>query len=82
MGHIGDSSSDTAQVAMGYSPPPEKPASGQPWSYPVDAVFIRRFGSLSDSMLAGIETMNTARTVNPTVCHQSVSLFVHSSSNE
>ena len=47
MGHIGDSSSDTAQVAMGYSPPPDKPASGQPWSYPVDAVFIRRFESLS-----------------------------------
>ena len=42
MGHIGDSSSDTAQVAMGYSPAPEKPPEGQSWNYPLHAVFIRR----------------------------------------
>ena len=40
--HIGESSSDTAQVAMGYLPSVDKPADGKPWTYPLEAVFIRR----------------------------------------
>ena len=42
MCHIGDNLPDTAQVAMGYSPAPEKPSEGQSWDYPIDAVFIQR----------------------------------------
>ena len=42
VGHMGDSSSDTAHIAMGYSLPPVKPTEGQPWTYPQDTCLIRR----------------------------------------
>ncbi len=40
--HLGDGSSDTAHIAMGYCPNPEKPPEGQSWSYPSEACLIRR----------------------------------------
>lgn len=41
--HLGDSSSDAAHIAMGYSPSPQKPAESQPWAYPQDTCLIRRY---------------------------------------
>ena len=40
--HLGESSSDAAHIAMGYSPDPQKPPEGQPWAYPTEAVLMRR----------------------------------------
>ena len=40
--HLGDSSSDAAHIAMGYSPEPQKPANDQPWAYPQETCLIRR----------------------------------------
>ena len=41
--HLGESSSDVAHIAMGYSPDPQKPPEGQPWAYPTEAVLLRRY---------------------------------------
>lgn len=43
--HLGESSTDAAHIAMGYSPEPQKPPEGQPWAYPTEAVLIRRYFS-------------------------------------
>ena len=43
--HLGESSSDAAHIAMGYSPDPQKPPEGQPWAYPTEAVLMRRYAS-------------------------------------
>lgn len=41
--HLGESSTDAAHIAMGYSPEPQKPPEGQPWSYPTETVLLRRY---------------------------------------
>ena len=59
--HIGDSSSDTSHVAMGYSPSPPPPTEGQPWNYPKDTVLIRNSGRACQVTSDNIMEWNTFR---------------------
>ena len=48
MNHLGETSTDAAHIAMGYSPNPQKPDDGQAWAYPNDTILIRRLASCSN----------------------------------
>ena len=47
----GESTVDTAHVAMGYSPSPQEPSDAQAWTYPIDTVLIRRLASIQTQAL-------------------------------